>query len=115
MIPFSFLRVPTMSSYQHITPFSDLMSDFYSSPVSSFFKPLANLFFWIWFVNFNLAIFNSLPIYPLDGGQSLLILIRSFKKNSISEKLAYNITIFITFIFVSIVAILLLIPYVSIL
>ena len=113
-IPFSFLRVPTMSSYQHITPFSDLMSDFYSSPLGSFFKPIANLFFWIWFINFNLAIFNSLPIYPLDGGQSLFIIIRSFNKNSINEKLAYNITIFITFIFVSIVALLLLITYISI-
>ena len=32
---------------------------------------MQNLLFWIFFVNFNLAIFNNLPIYPMDGGQAL--------------------------------------------
>ncbi len=49
-------------------------------PVASIFQhpllgpaypSIANLLFWVWFVNFNVGIFNALPIYPLDGGQIL--------------------------------------------
>ena len=46
------------------------MADKYTSPVfGAYYTIPANLFFWLWFINFNVAIFNALPIGPLDGGQ----------------------------------------------
>jgi len=40
-----------------------------SSVLGSAFAPLANLLYWLMFVNFNVGIFNALPIGPFDGGQ----------------------------------------------
>jgi membrane-associated protease RseP (regulator of RpoE activity) len=66
--PLALLAPPTMA--QGFIPFSVMMQEKYSSPVfGSFFSIPANLFFWLWFINFNVAIFNALPIGPLDGGQ----------------------------------------------
>ncbi len=66
--PLALLAPPTMA--QGLVPFSGMMQEKYSSPVfGSFFSIPANLFFWLWFINFNVAIFNALPIGPLDGGQ----------------------------------------------
>ncbi|MEJ7640704.1 MAG: M50 family metallopeptidase [Candidatus Nitrosocosmicus sp.] len=66
--PLALLAPPTMA--QGFIPFSAMMQEKYASPVfGSFFPMPANLFFWLWFINFNVAIFNALPIGPLDGGQ----------------------------------------------
>ena len=66
--PLAILLPPTLS--QGSVPYSDLMSPNYES---SLFGPtypiIANFLFWIWFINFNVGIFNALPIGPLDGGQ----------------------------------------------
>jgi membrane-associated protease RseP (regulator of RpoE activity) len=66
--PLALLAPPTMA--QGSVPYSSLIQDKYSSPIfGSYFAIPANLLFWIWFINFNVAIFNALPIGPLDGGQ----------------------------------------------
>ncbi len=66
--PLALLAPPTMA--QGVIPFSSMMQEKYSSPIfGPFFSIPANLFFWLWFINFNVAIFNALPIGPLDGGQ----------------------------------------------
>jgi membrane-associated protease RseP (regulator of RpoE activity) len=66
--PLALLAPPTI--VQGNIPFSSMMHDKYSSPIfGSYFAIPANLLFWLWFINFNVAIFNALPIGPLDGGQ----------------------------------------------
>ncbi|HXT85049.1 MAG TPA: site-2 protease family protein [Verrucomicrobiae bacterium] len=66
--PLALLAPPTIA--QGSVPFSSMMQDKYSSPIlGSYFPVVENFLFWIWFINFNVAIFNALPIGPLDGGQ----------------------------------------------
>ena len=66
--PLAILMPPTLQ--QNLVPYSDVMSPQYSSSIfGSSFPFIANLLFWIWFINFNVGIFNALPITMLDGGQ----------------------------------------------
>ena len=66
--PIALLLPPTMA--QGSVPYSDLMAHEYRSNVLGSALPLvANMLFWLWFINFNVGIFNALPIGPLDGGQ----------------------------------------------
>lgn len=68
------------------------------SPVT---RDNANLFLqlltWMWMINYAVAIFNMLPLYPLDGG----MIIRAVAEK-ISKKNAEKITYFITFLTISI-------------
>jgi membrane-associated protease RseP (regulator of RpoE activity) len=74
-------------------PFSDTLAQFYSSPLGSSWSIIVNLLFWIWFVNFNLAIFNALPIYPLDGGRIFNITLKRYLGKRLSEKAIYRVTV----------------------
>jgi membrane-associated protease RseP (regulator of RpoE activity) len=66
--PLAILMPPTLQ--QNIVPYSDVMSSHYTSSIfGPSFPIIANLLFWIWFINFNVGIFNALPITMLDGGQ----------------------------------------------
>ncbi|HET7147905.1 MAG TPA: site-2 protease family protein [Candidatus Nitrosopolaris sp.] len=66
--PIALLLPPTMA--QGSVPYSDLMAhEYHSALLRSAFPPVANMLFWLWFINFNVGIFNALPIGPLDGGQ----------------------------------------------
>lgn len=110
--PLLYLVWPTFSpATQELIPFSQLMSRFYSSSLGSLFPILANLFFWIWFVNFNISIFNALPIYPLDGGQTLKVLLQGALKNIASEATVKRLTIGVTFVVLSLVLSMLFFPY----
>ncbi|MFQ6011210.1 MAG: site-2 protease family protein, partial [Nitrososphaerales archaeon] len=51
--PLSYLLLPTFGPGQTIVPYSETMGVFYTSPLGSAFVPLANLLFWIWFINLN--------------------------------------------------------------
>jgi membrane-associated protease RseP (regulator of RpoE activity) len=66
------------------------------------------MLFWIWFINFNVAIFNALPIGPLDGGQwyGSLIASRTKKETGIA------INNLITYAMVVVVLMVLLLPYI---
>ena len=66
--PLAILMPPTLQ--QSLVPYSDVMSSQYSSSIfGPAFPIIGNLLFWIWFINFNVGIFNALPITMLDGGQ----------------------------------------------
>ena len=100
---------PTLAS--GITPFSDSLAPFYSSPIP-FWQILANCLFWVWFVNFNLAIFNALPIYPLDGGRIFNITLKKYAGKRLSEKTIYLTTIGVTAVCVTLVLLGIVLPYI---
>lgn len=78
--PLGLLAPP--SFVQGMVPYSDFNADKYTSPLfGSYYTIPANLFFWLWFINFNVAIFNALPIGPLDGGQLYNSLINKKTEN----------------------------------
>lgn len=90
--PFTYVCIPTLPQCQNVAPFSDTMSPFYTSSLGSGVVPLANLLYWIFFLNFNLAIFNALPIYPLDGGQAFMVGVKALGKDKLSERTLTRIT-----------------------
>lgn len=109
--PLLYLIWPTLSTAQQRIPYSDTMHVFYTSPLGLFTQPLANLLFWIWFVNFNLAIFNALPIYPLDGGQAFKLTLRSLAKGRLDDKAVMRLTLGVTLAVVFLIASMLILPY----
>ncbi len=94
-----------------ITPYSDAMAPFYSSPVP-YWSVFANALFWLWFVNFNLAIFNALPIYPLDGGRIFNIALKRFAGKRLSEKGVYKVTVAVTAVVVAFVVLGIVLPFI---
>jgi membrane-associated protease RseP (regulator of RpoE activity) len=90
--PFVYLCIPTLPNCQSGVPFSDTMSPFYKSSLGSGLTPLANLLYWMFFLNFNLAIFNALPIYPLDGGQAFMVGLKALGKGKLSETTLMRLT-----------------------
>jgi membrane-associated protease RseP (regulator of RpoE activity) len=94
--PFTYVCIPTLPACQGVVPFSDSMSGFYTSSLGPSVGPLANLVYWIFFLNFNLAIFNALPIYPLDGGQAFLVGVSAFGRGRLSDTTAMRITSSVT-------------------
>jgi membrane-associated protease RseP (regulator of RpoE activity) len=106
--PLALLLPPTMQ--QSAVPYSDLMAPKYTSSIfGSTFAPIANFLFWLWFINFNVGIFNALPIGPLDGGQLYSTLIENKAK---SQTLARNANTLVTLAMVAIVIVSLVLPYV---
>jgi membrane-associated protease RseP (regulator of RpoE activity) len=106
--PLALLLPPTMQ--QGAVPYSDLMFPRYeSSALGIAYAPIANLLFWLWFINFNVGIFNALPIGPLDGGQLYGSLI---EKRAKSKVMAKNASMLMTLAMAAIVAAALALPYV---
>jgi membrane-associated protease RseP (regulator of RpoE activity) len=105
--PLSLLPPPTLA--EAFVPYSDLMANKYDSSIFGSSYPLvANMLFWLWFINFNVAIFNALPIGPLDGGQWYGSLIASRTK----EETGIAINNLITFAMIAIVFVVIALPYI---
>jgi membrane-associated protease RseP (regulator of RpoE activity) len=99
--PLAILMPPTLQPT--VVPYSDVMSPHYTSSIfGPSFPIIANLLFWIWFINFNVGIFNALPIYMLDGGQWYGTLLENkFKTKSKVKPFTIISIVFILIVFLA--------------
>jgi len=98
------------SLYPGLVPFSDSLSPFYTHGLGAQWHVYANIFFWLWFVNVNVAVLNALPIYPLDGGRMLNITLKSVLGRRVSEKTISRITSAVTVTLIWLFLMIVLIP-----
>jgi membrane-associated protease RseP (regulator of RpoE activity) len=94
-------------------PFSDSLASFYTHWLGRDWQVLANVFFWVWFVNVNLAVFNALPIYPLDGGRIFNIALKKIIRGKNSEKWVSAITVAATVVLILILSLMIVIPFIT--
>ena len=106
LVYFSF---PSSDSYA--IHFSSSMQNFYTSSLGNQYTVLTNLLFWIWFINFNLGIFNALPLGPLDGGQAFKRGLKSITKNKISPNRIDYISRLVSFSILFLILSMFLLPY----
>ena len=109
--PALYLCIPTLPACQSQVPFSDTMSLFFTSSLGPWLVPLSTLLYWVFFLNFNLAIFNALPIYPLDGGQAFMVGVKALGKGKLSETALMRITSIATLAVVALILGILASPY----
>jgi len=101
---------PTLA--EGLVPYSEFLGQFYSSPLGPQWAIAANTLFWLWFINFNLAIFNALPLYPLDGGRIFNITLKRVAGGKLSEKNIRVITLAATAIIVVLVLFVTVVPFI---
>jgi membrane-associated protease RseP (regulator of RpoE activity) len=94
-----------------LIPFSNSLIPFYIHPIGTNWHIYANIFYWVWFVNINVAIFNALPIYPLDGGRMFDISLKGILGRKLNESTISKITYGITAAILSILLLLVIIPF----
>ena len=99
------------SLFPGLVPFSDSFSIFYTHDYLVDWQAWTNFFFWVWFVNVNVAVFNALPIYPFDGGRIFDISLKSALGGRMKEKSISRITYAVTFILIFILLMIALIPF----
>jgi membrane-associated protease RseP (regulator of RpoE activity) len=95
-----------------LVPFSDSLSIFYTHSIGPAWVIFANLFFWLWFINVNVAVFNALPIYPMDGGRMFNIGLKRALSKKASEKTIHNITVAVTALIVIVLALIIAVPFI---
>ena len=90
--------IPTLNlgNCVQAVPFSNSNVVFYGSPLGGTLLPFANVLYWMFFLNFNLAIFNALPIYPLDGGQAFRVGVEAAGRGRFTEVRVSKITTAVT-------------------
>jgi len=104
------LLPPTIGAGVQSVPYSNLMAPKYQSSVlGSAFAPVADMLYWLMFINFNVAIFNALPIGPFDGGQLFKYVIEN-RSASKRDKFK-NVSRLVSLVMVAMVAITVLSPY----
>lgn len=105
-----YLVPPSMAS--GVVPFSDSLAVFYTHWLGPQWQIYANVLFWLWFVNFNVAMFNALPIYPLDGGRIFNITLKRVAGRRLSGKAVSAITSAVTAACVIIVVLITVVPFI---
>ncbi len=101
---------PTLA--QGLVPFSEALNAFYTHTLGENWHVLANILFWMWFINVNVAIFNALPIYPLDGGRTFEIALKSLLRGRADEKTISRITYFVTITLICVFVMLVALPFI---
>jgi membrane-associated protease RseP (regulator of RpoE activity) len=109
--PIALLTPPTLGQGMYAVPYSDLMASKYKSDIiGPSFPVIANMLFWIWFINFNVGIFNALPISFLDGGSWYSSLIESRTQKS-KASMVKNASLLLSLIMIGIVIMSIALPY----
>jgi membrane-associated protease RseP (regulator of RpoE activity) len=98
--PILYLCIPTFPNCQGLAPFSN---SFYTSPYGQWLAPIATVLYWFFFINISMAIFNALPIFPLDGGQVFKVGLKSATGGRLSEKRLGNVTVAVTLVMLALV------------
>lgn len=107
---FLYMCVPDLPGCASVVPFSYVLAPFFTFKYN---VELYQILFWLWFVNINLAIFNVLPIYGLDGGQVFREVLDSiFEGNNWDKKHTTPILILASLIFVLMIGLILALPYI---
>jgi len=112
----TYLIIPTVPFpwvYENI-PFSSQLQKYYvSNFLGKDYYYLINFFFWIWFVNFNVGIFNALPLYPMDGGILFKLLCRRMLGHKMSAKMINKMVYIISLTTLGLIIGTIVIPYVT--
>jgi membrane-associated protease RseP (regulator of RpoE activity) len=95
-----------------LVPFSDSLSPFYRSPLGPQWIIYVNTLYWIWFVNVNVAVFNALPLYPLDGGRIFNITLNRLVRRKNPEKLITAITAAVSVALVLVLVLIIVLPFI---
>jgi len=95
-----------------LVPFSDSAAPLYSHWLGEPWPVYANILFWLWFVNVNVAVFNALPIYPMDGGRMFNIMLEYVLGRRLGEKTVHRITIAVTVTLIIVVLLIAVIPFI---
>ncbi len=95
-----------------LAPFSEALNTFYTHALGENWHIIANILFWLWFVNSNVAILNALPIYPLDGGRVFKIASTSILGKRADEKTISRLAYFVTVTLVCLLLIRVALPFV---
>ncbi|MHA2053475.1 MAG: site-2 protease family protein [Candidatus Hodarchaeales archaeon] len=101
------------SIYSSIIPYSDAQSSFYTHGLGNQWSIIANILFWLSFVNGNLAIFNALPLYPLDGGRIFNITLKSIMGNRWDKKRISQVTTAVTIAIFLVIILPMIIPFIT--
>ncbi len=94
--PALYICIPTFPRCEGLVPFSSQMVAFYTSSYGGSLVTITGLLYWLFFLNFNLAVFNALPIYPLDGGQAFRAGLKGLAGRRLSEKALTWVTVGVT-------------------
>ena len=108
-----YLIPPAFPAAASHIPFSDQLVIFYTSPLGALTPVVTNMLFWLFFVNFNLAIFNNLPIIPMDGGQAFERFLVGIGKGRINDDIANRVAVAVTLVFAFILIAVVAGPYLS--
>lgn len=95
-----------------LVPFSGALNSFYTHTLGEHWYIAANIFFWLWFVNVNVAIFNALPIHPLDGGLAFKSLLKSVLGRRADEKMVSRLTNAVTATLISAIILTVILPFI---